>query len=341
MTAIVRQSPLLIVEHLSTAFTLPGRPRQTLRAVDDVSFTLDAGQTLGLLGESGCGKSTLARTILGLVPAAGGRVRFDGHDLLGRSARQMRPLRRHIQIIFQDPVGSLNPRLNIETIVGEGLSVHRLVRSAAERRQIVAGLLERVGLRGSDMHRYPHEFSGGQRQRIGIARALAVRPKLVICDEPVSALDVSIQSQILNLLADLQEEFGLAYLFIAHDLAVVRHFCDIVAVMYLGRIVERAPTEELVNHATHPYTQALLRAAPRADPTARQRPTPLPGEVPDAATPPAGCPFHPRCAEAQPSCRRDRPRLIPLENATDHLIACPIAPRPQRPDPAPTSRRRT
>ncbi len=261
--------PLLLVANLTVCFAARG-PRQSgrpraFRAVDGVSLEIAAGETLALVGESGSGKSTLARAVLRLVPAAAGRVVFDETDVLTASGRQLRDLRRRMQIVFQDPAGSLNPRLRVELIVGEALTVHGLVRSAAERRRRVAALLERVGLRPADMERYPHEFSGGQRQRIGIARALALEPRLVICDEPVSALDVSVQAQILNLLLDLQQERGLSYLFIAHDLAVVRHFSDRVAVMQSGRLVEQAPVAELFDHPGHPYTRALLAAVPEID----------------------------------------------------------------------------
>jgi oligopeptide transport system ATP-binding protein len=246
----------------------PG-PADVIKAVDGVSFTIDRGQTLGLVGESGCGKTTLARTILRLIPATSGRVHFDGRDVLALRGAELRALRREMQIVFQDPIGSLNPRMRVEGIVGEALTVHRLVRNTAERRERVAELLRRVGLSPDALWRYPHEFSGGQRQRIGIARALALRPKLIICDEPVSALDVSIQSQILNLLNELQAEFGLSYLLIAHNLAVVRHASDRVAVMYQGRIVELAPTEELFDSPQHSYTRTLLAAVPG---TAREAP---------------------------------------------------------------------
>lgn len=261
--------PLLLVENLTVCFAArgprhSGRPR-AFRAVDDVSLEIAAGETLALVGESGSGKSTLARAVLRLVPVAAGRVVFDGHDVFHAGARELRGLRRQVQIVFQDPAGSLNPRLRVEMIIGEALTVHGLVRSRAERRQRVAGLLERVGLRPADADRYPHEFSGGQRQRIGIARALALEPRLVICDEPVSALDVSVQAQILNLLVDLQQERGLSYLFIAHDLAVVRHISDRVAVMRAGSLVEQAPADVLFNQPRHPYTRALLAAVPTVE----------------------------------------------------------------------------
>ncbi|MEW6198207.1 MAG: ATP-binding cassette domain-containing protein [Planctomycetota bacterium] len=259
----------MLVENLTVCFAArgardSGRPR-VFRAVDDVSLEIARGETLALVGESGSGKSTLARAVLRLIPATAGRVVFDGTNVLTAAARQLRDLRRRMQIVFQDPAGSLNPRLRVEQIVGEALTVHGLARSRTERRRRVAALLERVGLRPADMERYPHEFSGGQRQRIGIARALALEPRLVICDEPVSALDVSVQAQILNLLLDLQWERGLSYLFIAHDLAVVRHISDRVAVMQSGRLVEQAPVAELFDHPRHPYTRALLAAVPEID----------------------------------------------------------------------------
>ncbi len=312
---------ILRVENLRTHF--PVRGGGAVKAVDGVMFHVKRRCSLGLVGESGCGKSTLARTILRLIPATSGKVIFDGRDVLALPPKQMRRLRREMQIIFQDPIGSLNPRMNVESLVGEALGVHGLVNTRGERRKRVADLLTHVGLSPNDLRRYPHEFSGGQRQRIGIARALALKPKLIICDEPVSALDVSIQSQILNLLADLQDEFGLSYLFIAHNLAVVRHFCDEIAVMYLGKIVEQASAEELFSNPRHPYTQALLAAAPVPDPRARRDHLALPGEPPNPANPPTGCAFHPRCPIAIDCCRQETPNLKRhAAYPTDHIIAC-------------------
>ncbi len=295
-----------------------------VKAVDGVSFRVRRGKTLGLVGESGCGKTTVGRTLLRLVPATAGHVTFEGADLFALPAGQMRQMRRELQIIFQDPIGSLNPRMTIGTIVGEALGVHGIARGR-DRHDRVARLLRRVGLSPAHMKRYPHEFSGGQRQRIGIARALALEPKFIVCDEPVSALDVSIQSQILNLLADLQAEMGLSYLFIAHNLAVVQHFCDDVAVMYLGKIVEIGSGQEVYGNPKHPYTQALLSAAPTPDPAAsRQRSrVVLPGEIPSPVNPPSGCAFHPRCPIAIDVCKTVTPPLEPPADVPpDHLSAC-------------------
>lgn len=293
-----KDKPLLEVEDLCTYFPVRrGLMRRTagyVRAVDKVSFRLNRGQTLGLVGESGCGKSTVARTILRLLPASAGRVWFDGHDVLAAGRGQLKHLRRQMQIVFQDPVGSLNPRMTVGRIIGEPILVHRLARGS-EVRDRVAALLKRVGLSPDHADRYPHEFSGGQRQRIGIARALALQPRFIVCDEPVSALDVSIQSQILNLLSDLKDDLGLSYLFIAHNLAVVEHFCDRVAVMYLGRIVEIADRDTLYAGPQHPYTRALLSAAPQPKPASAGDRVILPGEVPSPVNPPRGCAFHPRC----------------------------------------------
>ncbi|MCK4341423.1 MAG: dipeptide ABC transporter ATP-binding protein [Phycisphaerae bacterium] len=324
--------PLLRAEELRTHFAVRGggfgSPRRILKAVDGVSFELRRGRTLGLVGESGCGKSTLARSILRLVPITAGQVFFAGQDVFALPRRDLRRLRRTMQIIFQDPVGSLNPRLRVETIVGEALRVHGLVKTARQARERLAELLIRVGLSPDDLLRYPHEFSGGQRQRIGIARALALEPSLIVCDEPVSALDVSIQAQILNLLADLQRDFGLSYIFIAHNLAVVQHISDEVAVMYLGRIVEQCPAAELYRDPRHPYTRALLAAAPRlAGPNGATRNTPLlSGEPPSPIDPPAGCAFHPRCPLAEPRCRVEPPQLHARAGLPGtHLVACHLA----------------
>ncbi len=276
-------SPLLQVERLKTYFPVRrGLLRKTVgyvKAVDDVSLTVGRGETVGLVGESGCGKSTVGRTVLRLIPATSGRVVFDGQEVFAADRLQMKQLRRQMQIIFQDPVGSLNPRMTIGRIIGEPIQVHRLAKGS-ELGDRVESLLKRVGLEPDHAWRYPHEFSGGQRQRIGIARALALEPRFIVCDEPVSALDVSIQSQILNLLNDLKDEFGLSYLFIAHNLAVVEHFCDRVAVMYLGRIVELADRDTLYRNPLHPYTRALLSAAPTPDPRAKRRRIMLLGDVP-------------------------------------------------------------
>ncbi|MBN1845920.1 MAG: ATP-binding cassette domain-containing protein [Sedimentisphaerales bacterium] len=316
---------LVKVEDLKTYFPvrkgLFGRVRGHLKAVDGVSFTIQAGRTLGLVGESGCGKTTTGRTLLRLIRATAGRVLFDGREVFSLSRRELRRLRRDMQIIFQDPFGSLNPRMTIGSLIGEPLQVHEGTRGRLLRRR-VGELLETVGLSPHYAGRYPHEFSGGQRQRIGIARALALHPKFIVCDEPVSALDVSIQSQIINLLADLQREFHLTYLFIAHDLAVVEHISDYVAVMYLGRIVEYASSDELYQNPRHPYTMALLSAIPRPEPNRNRRRIELPGEVPSCLHPPAGCPYHPRCHMAVERCGRDLPTLTPKADRIDHLAAC-------------------
>lgn len=298
------------------------RVRDWVKAVDGVSFNVRRGKTLGLVGESGCGKTTVGRTVLRLIPATAGSVHFDGIDVFGLGRAELRMLRRRMQIIFQDPIGSLNPRMTVSSIVGEVLTVHGVARGR-ERDRRVAELLDRVGLSRSHMTRYPHEFSGGQRQRINIARALALNPDLIVCDEPVSALDVSIQSQILNLLQDLQREMGLSYLFIAHNLAVVEHFSDDVAVMYLGKICEIAPSEAIYRNPKHPYTQALLSAVPDPDPRKRSSRIVLGGEVPSPMDPPPGCPFHPRCPLSLDICRREIPPLVPHAGcAAGHLVAC-------------------
>jgi oligopeptide transport system ATP-binding protein len=297
--SITPAQPIVSVRDLRTHFPirkgLLSKVIGHVKAVDGVSFDVPAGRTLGLVGESGCGKTTVGRTMLRLTPATGGSVTYRGRDFFAEHGTSLRKLRRHMQIIFQDPVSSLNPRMTVGSIIGEPIQVHGIARGR-ERDELVASLLSRVGLDPSYAYRYPHEFSGGQRQRIGIARALALSPDFIVCDEPVSALDVSIQSQILNLLADLQAERNIAYLFIAHNLAVVEHFSHEVAVMYLGRIVEKASSRELYANPKHPYTQALLSAVPEPDPRPSRQRIVLQGEVPSPSNPPSGCPFHPRCA---------------------------------------------
>ncbi|MEM9382285.1 MAG: oligopeptide/dipeptide ABC transporter ATP-binding protein [Planctomycetota bacterium] len=312
-------APLLEVRHLSKHFPIGsrglfGRPAQWLRAVDDVSFTLERGETLGLVGESGCGKSTAARTIVGLYPPTAGEVVYEGVRISGLSRKDRAPFRRRIQMIFQDPYASLDPRQTVSSILTEPLKIHGLAKPR-QRRLRAMQLLDAVGLNPRHVHRFPHEFSGGQRQRIGIARALALEPEVIIYDEPVSALDVSIQAQVVNLLEELQERFGLAYLFIAHDLAVVRHICDRVAVMYLGKVVEVATRDALFESPEHPYTKALLSAVPHPDPKierTRERIV-LEGDVPSPLDPPSGCRFHPRCVERGDvpgdRCRTESPEL--------------------------------
>jgi len=293
-----------------------------VRAVDDVSFDVYRGETLGLVGESGCGKSTTGRTILQLYRPTAGSVRFEGKELTTMKGEELRAMRREMQIIFQDPFASLNPRMTVGNIVSEPLRIHNILRGK-ELREFVENLLEKVGLNPFYINRYPHEFSGGQRQRIGIARALALKPKFIVCDEPISALDVSIQAQVVNLLEDLQQELGLTYLFIAHDLSMVRHICDRVAVMYLGKIVELAPTDELYENPLHPYTQALLSAVPVPDPSVeedRQRIL-IAGDLPSPANPPKGCNFNTRCPVRMDACFRDPdPELV--EVSPGHWVAC-------------------
>jgi len=314
---------LLEVYNLRKTFSVnrgPLHPGQAkLVAVDDVSFTVQPGETLGLVGESGCGKSTTGKLLLRLLESDSGRILFRGQDISKQSPAQMRPLRRDMQMIFQDPYSSLNPRMKIGDIIAEPLKIHQLV-PPAKRRDEVVRLLETVGLGSEHYQRYPHEFSGGQRQRIGIARALAVRPSLIVADEPVSALDLSIQAQVVNLLRDLQQEFSLTYIFIAHDLAVIEHISDRVAVMYLGRIVELAPALELYKAPLHPYSEALLNAVPVPDPERPRRHRPLQGEVPSPINPPAGCHFHPRCPYARPICNQEKPSLV--EKQPGHWSAC-------------------
>ncbi len=296
-----------------------------VRAVDDVSFYINRGETLGLVGESGCGKSTTGRAILQLYRPTAGQVVLEGEDLTRVGGGALRRTRRKMQMIFQDPYASLNPRMTVGSIIAEPLEIHHLARGKAKQER-VAELLRMVNLKPYFANRYPHEFSGGQRQRIGIARALAVNPKLIIADEPVSALDVSIQAQVLNLLESLQKEFGLTYLFIAHDLSVVKHISDRIAVMYLGKIVEMAPADELFANPQHPYTEALLSAVPIPNPEMRRERIILPGDVPSPINPPAGCRFHTRCLYAQPSCRIDPPAFEDIGGGRDHFVACP--PRP-------------
>jgi oligopeptide/dipeptide ABC transporter ATP-binding protein len=344
--------PLVQVKNLQTYFPIRkgvlSRTVGYVKAVDGVSFEVYPGKTLGLVGESGCGKTTVGRTLLRLIPATGGEVLYRGQDFFAYQGEPLRKLRQKMQIIFQDPVGSLNPRMTVGNILGEPLDVHGIARGQAKR-DLVASLLERVGLDPSYASRYPHEFSGGQRQRIGIARAIALNPDFIVCDEPVSALDVSIQSQVLNLLNDLQQERNIAYLFIAHNLAVVEHFSHEVAVMYLGRIVERANARELYANPKHPYTVSLLSAVPEPDPRPKKRRIILRGEIPSPARPPTGCHFHPRCpltrslaAESNAAdttlletvgesyrimtrCKVELPQLAQKQGEAGHCAACHYA----------------
>jgi oligopeptide transport system ATP-binding protein len=318
-------APLLKVVDLVKHFPVKGgwfgRAVEQVRAVDGVSFEVAAGETLGVVGESGCGKSTTGRCILRLVEPTSGEVWFDGRTVTGADARGLREFARDMQIIFQDPYASLNPRMTVGAIVGEALTIHRLTASRAEYDARIVELLELVGLGADHSRRYPHEFSGGQRQRIGIARALAVKPRLIVCDEAVSALDVSIQAQVINLLEDLQASLGLTYIFIAHDLSVVEHISQRVAVMYLGRIVELARANDLYTNPRHPYTEALLSAVPIPDPTVKRRRIMLQGDVPSPINPPSGCHFHPRCPIAvHPLCSTEDPQL--KRGADGHSVAC-------------------
>jgi oligopeptide/dipeptide ABC transporter ATP-binding protein len=317
---------LVRVNNLVTYFPLRSgilqRTVAWVQAVDDVSFTIHQGETLGLVGESGCGKTTVGRSILRLVKPTSGSVIFDGNDVIALQRKELKKLRREMQIIFQDPYASLDPRVPIGESVMEGLNIHN-IGSRQERNDIMLQTLRKVGLEDYHARRYPHEFSGGQRQRIGIARALALRPKFIICDEPVSALDVSIQSQVLNILKDLQADFNLTYLFIAHNLSVVEHISDRVAVMYLGKIVELTSRDTLFKIPLHPYTQALLSAIPIADPTLKRKRIILKGDVPSPLKPPSGCRFHPRCPAARPNCSTEEPVL--REIRPEHLVACHYA----------------
>ncbi len=319
--------PLLRVDDLKVHFpvykgVVLQKEVARVRAVDGVSFTLKRGETLGLVGESGCGKSTTGLAVLRMLEPTGGRIEFEGQDITHYDKARMRPLRRRLQMVYQDPFGSLNPRMKVRDIIGEPIEVHGIAASRADHDDRIAALMRTVGLLPDMADRYPHEFSGGQRQRIGIARALALEPSLIICDEPVSALDVSIQAQVVNVFVELQQRLGLAYLFIAHDLAVVRHVSDRIAVMYLGRIVEIAARDEIYRRPFHPYTRALLAAIPVADPAieaTRQR-VPVTGEVPSALNPPSGCRFHTRCPLAMERCRSEDPVLRDL--GAGRAVAC-------------------
>ena len=295
------------------------RGKRFLKAVDDVSFSLKRGETLGLVGESGCGKSTLALSLLRLIEPTQGQIHFDGQNVLTLTKEKLRSLRKDVQLIFQDPYSSLDPRMNIEAIVGEGLKFHSQW-GKKDRRDIVISMLKEVGLRLEHLNRFPHEFSGGQRQRIGIARALILKPKLVIADEPVSALDVSIQAQVLNLLCDLQDKFAFSYLVISHDLSVVRHMSNRVAVMYLGRIIEMAPAENIYETPLHPYTEALLSVVPIPNPRLRRKKIILKGDVPSPIDPPAGCHFHSRCPRKLPICHHIDPEIRTPKS--DHIVRC-------------------
>ena len=310
--------PLVEIIDLKKHFPVPHK--QVVRAVDGVSFTINRGETLGLVGESGCGKTTVGRCILRLIEPTSGEIRFDGRDLLNLDRGEMRALRRRMQIIFQDPYSSLNPRMKVGSIISEPLEIHR-VGDRRERKDRVAELLRVVGLDPDYANRYPHQFSGGQRQRIGIARALALNPDFIVADEPVSALDVSVQAQVVNLMQDLQERFGLTYLFISHGLAVVKHISTRVGVMYLGKLVELAPAHEIYANPLHPYTQALLRAIPIPDPEAKRRAAQrLGGDVPNPIAPPSGCRFHTRCPHAIDRCCAEEPELV--EVSPGHFVSC-------------------
>jgi oligopeptide transport system ATP-binding protein len=325
---MTQAQPLLAVRNVAAQYVqrqglFAGKPR-LLRAVDDVSFHVGEAETLGLVGESGCGKSTLGRTVLRLLDPTAVQIIFEGRDIAQLSQRQLRPLRSRMQIIFQDPYGSLNPRMTVRATLREAMRVHGPRSERTEEQRALLELVERVGLRPEALDRYPHEFSGGQRQRIGIARALSVRPRFIVCDEPVSALDLSIQAQIVNLLMDLQADLGMSYLFIAHDLKLVEHMSHRIAVMYLGRIVELLPREHLAEQSLHPYTRALRSAVPEIDPEKRRLRVLLTGELPSPLAPPTGCAFHPRCPLAKPGlCDVSRPELREL--LPGHFVACHLA----------------
>lgn len=317
------KTPLLSVKNVTKFFPIQKgillKKVGDVRAVDDISFDLMPGETLGIVGESGCGKSTLGKALLQLYKPTSGEVFFEGQDIANMNRKDLKMMRRDFQIIFQDPFSSLDPQLTVRAILTEPYEIHH-IGTPKEREKWASELLEKVGLPQSALSRYPHEFSGGQRQRIGIARAIALKPKLILCDEPVSALDVSVQSQILNLLVDLQKEMGLSYIFIAHDLSVVKYISDRIAVMYLGKIVELSKADALYSSPKHPYTQALMKSIPHPDPTLRHELRSLEGEVPSPINPPPGCHFHPRCPIATDRCKTSTPKLEPL--STEHSVSC-------------------
>lgn len=317
MSEILRVNDLKTYYSISKGFSL--KDKGAIKAVDGVSFYVNEGETFGLVGESGCGKTTLGKAILGLVPTTAGNVEFMGQNITGMTRDQMREVRRNLQVIFQDPYGCLDPRKTVEQIISEPLIVHK-IGTKEERKKKVMELMEIVGLSAGHIYRYPHEFSGGQRQRIGIARALILNPKLIICDEPVSALDVSIQSQVLNLLNDLQDKYGLTYIFIAHGLPVVKYISDRIGVMYLGKMVEMSGSEEIYAKPLHPYTQALMSAIPIPDPTYKKEEIILEGEIPSPLNPPSGCHFHTRCRFAEPKCSQEEPPFVEYEKG--HYVAC-------------------
>ena len=319
----MQKIPILSVSNLIKHFALGGglisKPQAWVRAVDGVTFDVYRGESFGLVGESGCGKTTLGQMILLLIKPTSGKIEFNSTDITHLSRAEMRPFRQQMQIIFQDPYSSLDPRMKVGSIVIEPLRAQQRF-SKNQRRKIAGELLEKVGLRTIDLDKYPHEFSGGQRQRIGIARALCVRPDLIVADEPVSALDVSIQAQVINLMEDLKDEFNLSYIFISHDISVIEHVCDRIAVMYMGVIVEIASTEDFYMEQRHPYSKALLAAVPQPDPHTRSKPFSMEGDVPNPIDPPPGCAFHPRCQYAMDRCQAERPTLV--EIAQDHYVAC-------------------